>query len=114
MTIEPSNNIIVTTISAEYITNNHYYLNLVFPIDITKIPLSTQNIYENDINELPNASQIENNDIELAYPELQVEKKKVNNKCNSCNISRHHSLTIRFFSVIVIITIMLYFIFYKK
>lgn len=116
MSITPSNDIIVTNISAEYITRNenNNYLNSIFPIDITKIPLSSQSIYANDITELPNASQIVNNDIEVAYPELQVEKKKVNNRCNGCNISRQHSLTIRFFLVIIIISILLYFTFYKK
>lgn len=116
MSISPSNDILVTTNYAKDITRNenNNYLNSIFPIDITNITLSTQNIDPNDITDLPNASQIVNNDIELAYPELQVEKKQVRNIWNRCNVYRQNSLTIKFFLVISIITVMLYFTFYKK
>jgi hypothetical protein len=82
--------------------------NTSIPINITAFPLSTQNSNE---NEIPSASQIRRNDIELAYPELQVEKKINVQLFKRCE---ENSLTIRFIIVITFITVMLYFTFSSK
>lgn len=112
-----SSNIVVPIISDSHnIILHDYYVerdtfvgfNTTIPINITAFPLSTQNSNE---NEIPSASQIRTNDIELAYPELQVEKKINVQLFKRCE---ENSLTIRFIIVITFITVMLYFTFSSK